>query len=326
MIVRADNRITITGAGQGVGARVAPSRRLLSWWVLTLASFAVGIVPTASAQFAEQALVLSPDFGGPNDAFTATYDVNAGGCRDPDGKMVHFYWFGETSSITVMGKVPLVKCVASVNAVPPPGTPPGQYTVGADLFFPGGPQRPQNGTYRVDSKPRPRSPSSTHSPGSPSSVTGPEAVAGAPGGAARSDERVADQSPGEGNGGTGVAGVPGDAVRAGEASGQFPGAQTIGSGGVAGAGAGTGGSSLAPGDAAPLGGLPEPSNGRQAASGTAPACAMQEVDCRAEALGTAAHRRNLLPLAFALVLFGAGAAFARTGRPNAADPEQARVR
>lgn len=139
-------------------------RRIVLFLALIGACVAVD-APQVSAQWTDEPpLGLSPDSGGPTDTFTATYDISKGGCSPYDkGWMVHFYWFGGSSSITVMGKQPLIDCVASLTTTPPPGTPPGAYTVGADVFSPAGPQRSQSGEYRVGPKPRP----STKAPGDP---------------------------------------------------------------------------------------------------------------------------------------------------------------
>lgn len=323
-----DSLITTTGDDEGSKEGGRPRRLLLR--ALTLASLSFGLFLPASAQFAEESLVLRPAFGGPSDSFTATYDVNDGGCRDPDGKMVHFYWFGGASSITVIGKVPLMKCVASLEAVPPPGTPPGQYTVGADLFFPGGPQRPQNGTYRVDSSARPRSPSSKPPPGSsPSNVSGPGAVTGAPNGDPAAGEAPAAQSR---NGRTGpgatVAGLKDGGAVANGAADQSPGTESGRAGRVAGAAEGGASSSAAPGAALDPSGTLSDASAPPVAAGESPDCGLKEIDCRAEALETAAHRRDLLPLGLglALVLLGALAGFAWTKRPKATNGAQRRLR
>lgn len=144
----------------------------------TLFSFVVlvAFASSASAQFGEATLTLNPDAGGPTEVFTATYDVTNGRCAYADGRMVNFYWYGGSSSITVLGKAPMTRCVASLSTVPPAGTSPGEYTVTADVFSPAGPQAEEGGRYRVLASPRgtsPRSPtSSTTSPGSSGAPTG----------------------------------------------------------------------------------------------------------------------------------------------------------
>lgn len=136
----------------------------------------VACASSASAQFGEAALTLNPDSGGPTEVFTATYDVTNGRCAYADGRMVNFYWYGGSSSITVLGKAPMTRCVASLRTVPPAGTSPGEYTVTADVFSPSGPQAEEGGRYRVLASPRgtsPRSPtSSTTSPGGSGAPTG----------------------------------------------------------------------------------------------------------------------------------------------------------
>lgn len=142
--------------------------------VVVVSASLVGDTRSSSAQYAEATFVLKPDAGGPTDTFTGIYDVNSGGCRYRDGSVAHFYWFGGASSIAVLGKAPLVNCVASLTTVPPAGTTPGDYGVAADVFSPSGPQAQQGGTYRVSAASRSRSgaaPSTTSTSTSPSTST-----------------------------------------------------------------------------------------------------------------------------------------------------------
>lgn len=251
---------------------------------------------SASAQFAEETLVLTPSFGGPTDSFTATYDVNSGGCQDPDGKMVHFYWFGGASSISVIGKVPLVRCVASLTTVPPAGTPPGEYAVGGDLFSPGGVQRPQSGMYRVDSAARPRSSPAPSARPSPTSTAPGAAVSGGSGGGPGGGKAATEPSAG------GDAGRPREANEAAKgATASFAGEGTGGPGGAVDAAKG----GLEPSVA--QNGAPTPSDssadgfsGRHAA-GASRDCGMREANCRVDSKA-GDRRQGVLPVAAVLVL------------------------
>lgn len=257
----------------GIGRRHTPwlARRLTL--TVTLLTFAIDT--SAAAQVAEETLVLTPNFGGPTDTFTATYDVNSGGCRDPDGKMVHFYWFGGVSSITVIGKAPLVKCVASLTTAPPAGTPPGEYVVGADLFSPGGPQRPQHGTYRVvDGAARSgANPPASARGGSSSTTPGPGADSDGPSGAQDATWGATGSSPAAGPGG--------------------PGTATDARKGAAGA------SPAEAGNADPS--SPADDGSGQSLSASEPRCAVQKVDCQVETEADG-DRRVFVAIAFVFVL------------------------
>lgn len=170
------------------------SHRLILCMALACSALTAG-ASSALGQFADPTFVLNPSSGGPSDTFTATYDVSQGGCQYADGRMVNFYWYGGSSAITVIGKAPLAKCVASITAAPPAGTPPGEYTVSADVVSPSGPQAEKGEKYRVGAAPRPPA-----QPTPPSGGSAPGAVVpGAPGGGAGVQQGPVGPSPGQGD-------------------------------------------------------------------------------------------------------------------------------